>query len=126
MTDELEKLTPSQELINQSLTLHPAIVEACTDDPDALVELTRAQLAVVQDRMVKRALQNVDTSIAQLATVHERLSKNAQIEKHPTGPAGAMGAQVIINFIRSPGRESVTIEGTAAKVPDANGPGLPA
>ena len=83
----------------KSLALAPALVEACQEDPEVLVALTRAQLAVVQDRMVKGLLSDPNASIAQYSTVHERLSKNARLEsKEAQGGAAGGGFSVVINL----------------------------
>lgn len=109
MSEELEEqLNPNTE---QAISLPPALVEAVQENPELLTELTRGQLAVVQDRMVQRVLKDPQASIAQLATVHKALSDNAHLKKAETvGPTG--GTQVVINFIREArSNEKVVIQG---------------
>lgn len=86
----------------------PALIEEVQQNPDALVEITRGQLALVQDRMVRKVLADGSASIAQLAVVHERLSKNAGFESKERG-GGGKPPQVVINFIRDGERAPVTI-----------------
>ena len=91
---EHKPLTPAEAAHTE---LHPALVEAARDDPELLVKISRAQLAVVQDRMVNKLLDNPEASAAQYALVHERLSKNAQLEpKNGSAQQGA-GFSIIIN-----------------------------
>jgi uncharacterized protein YlzI (FlbEa/FlbD family) len=107
VSDEIAPLTPAEE---HNLTLHPAAIEQATENPEVLIQMTRAQLAIVQDRMVRKVLGDASSSVTQLAVVHERLSKNAELApKGPTGGPGA-GAQVVINFVRGAGKEKVVIE----------------
>jgi hypothetical protein len=94
MPNDHKPLTPAEA---QHTALHPALVEAARDDPDLLVKISRAQLAVVQDRMVNKLLDNPEASAAQYALVHERLSKNAQLEpKNGAGQQGT-GFSIVIN-----------------------------
>ena len=120
MSGELDDVVipPLDPANAKTLTLHPAIVEGVQEDPELLVQMSRAQLAVVQDRMVKRALESNDTTIGQLAVVHERLSKNAKLEPQQGAAAGHPGTQVVINFIRAPGKEKVVIDSTPQQVID--------
>lgn len=112
---EATQLNPAVE---QQLQIAPALVEAVREDPELLTQVTRAQLAVVQDRLVKKVLSDPDASVAQLAAVHERLAKGAKTETKEQG--GPKTASVVINFIRGGGREGVTIEGTATAVSDGS------
>lgn len=113
-----EKTTGLNPAEAKPLELAPALIEAVQEDPELLVHITRSQLAVVQDRMVKKLLENKDASMAQYAAVHEQLSKNARIKEAPAGAGGQSGGtQVVINFIRAPGHEKVVIEGQSTVVP---------
>lgn len=106
------EINPAHE---KAIDLPPQLVELCQNDPEILVALARGQLAVVQHLLVRKALA-ADVSVAQLAAVHERLTKVARIEgDKQAGPAGG-GQQVVINIIRAPGKEQVTIEGQAQRV----------
>lgn len=111
--DVTEDRSPLEnKAVAKPLQLPPAAIEAIATEPERLVELTRSQLAIVQDRMVRKILMDPSASIGQFAAVHERLSKNANLT-----PQHAIGgsAQVTINFIRA-GKESVTIEAAAQRV----------
>ena len=99
-----------------ALALAPALVEACQDDPELLTALTRGQLAVVQDKMVQRALTDPEVSLSQLAAVHDALSKNAQLKK--TESAGPSGQSITINFVREARNEKVVVEGQALQLPE--------
>jgi len=105
----------------QHVSLPPALVQQCQDDPEALVKLSRGQLAIVQDRMVRMVLGNPEATVGQYAAVHERLSKNSRIET--VQPAAGGGQQVVINIIRGEGRPAVTIEGQSTKVADDSASG---
>lgn len=114
MSEQEQPLTPAMA---EAIKMPPALVQAIQEDPELLVELTRGQLALVQDRMIRKALADPEISLAQLAVVHERLSKNARLEPKEGAPgAGAGAPKVVINIIRGSGRPGVTIEGTAAVV----------
>lgn len=104
--------------VDKHVSVPPQLVEAVQEDPELLVKLTRSQMAVVQDRMVRRVLEDADVSLSALAAVHERLSKGARIEAKEQAQ-GAGGAQVVINFHRHSGRDTVTIEGSSTEVKDA-------
>jgi hypothetical protein len=116
MPNDHKPLTPAEA---QHTTLHPAIVEAARDDPDVLVQLSRAQLAVVQDRMVNKLLDNPEASASQYALVHERLSKNAQLEpKNGQAQQGA-GFSIVINVqppAAAPAPTTKTIDVTPTQV----------
>lgn len=108
---ELEELPPATQ---HHIALSPALVEAAQEDPDLLVQLTRGQLAVVQDRMVRRVLGDPDVSVGALATVHKALSENAQLKNQAAVAANA-GAGVTINFIVG-GKKDKPIEGQVIDV----------
>ena len=113
MSEELdESLNPNTQ---QAISLPPALVEAVQENPELLTQLTRGQLAVVQDRMVQKVLGDPQASVGALATVHKALSDNAQLKKNDAA-ATAAGTQVVINFIRAPGKETVTIDNATGKV----------
>jgi hypothetical protein len=107
----LETLNPNTQ---QAINLPPALVEAVQENPELLTQLTRGQLAVVQDRMVQRVLGDPAASVSALATVHKALSDNAQLKKNDATAAGG-GTQVVINFIRSAGKETLTIDNATGK-----------
>lgn len=121
MNDDLTSNLPAEEdfklpvAVEHAIAMAPALVEAVQEDPELLAKLSRGQLAVVQDRMVRRVLGNPDSTIAQLAQVHSALSTNAQL-KPAAGTMVGGGNQVIINFIRAPGKETVVVEGQATHV----------
>ncbi len=94
MTD---KTTTPEDAENTAVALSPAFVTEVQDDPELLVRLTRGQLAIVQDRMVRKLLGNPDASSAQFAVVHEALSKNAKITKSE-GATSGQGFSVVINL----------------------------
>lgn len=98
-----------------AVALSPKLVELCQDDPELLQRLARGQLAIVQDRLVRKVLNNPDVTPAQLAIVHERLSKISRVEGTPPAAGGA-GQQVTINIIRAPGKDQVVIEGEAKRL----------
>lgn len=107
-----DELNPNTK---RAIALPPALVEACQDDPELLVQLTRGQLAVVQDRMVGKVLGDAEATVTQLVTVHEALSRNANIKPAANQGLGS-GTQITINFIRESRNEKVVIEGAAAPV----------
>lgn len=106
--------------VEAHIAMPPALVEAVQEDPELLVQLTRGQLAVVQDRMVSRVMKDPDATIGQLASVHEQLSKNARL-KPEAGASSNSAAQVVINFIRAPGKDTLTIDNATGKPVDAPG-----
>lgn len=108
---ELEELPPATK---DHITLEPALVEAAQEDPEVLVGLTRGQLAVVQDRMVRKVLGDRDATVTALATVHRALSENAQLKPQPGVHAGS-GGQVVINFIVGGKKEPLVIDGATGK-----------
>ncbi len=111
-----EKVLPAA--IAKALDMPPALVQAIQKEPELLVALTRGQLAIVQDRMIRMALADPTITLGQLAVVHERLSKNAKLEQTAAPAQGAGAPQVVINIIRGGGRPGVVIEGTATPVPE--------
>jgi hypothetical protein len=113
-------LAPPAPAALDHIKVPPQLVEACQGDPELLVALARGQLALVQDRLVRKVLNDPEASVGQMAAVHERLSKIARVEN--AGQQSNAGQQVTINIIRGEGRPAVTIEGTAQKVvtPDAD------
>lgn len=113
MSEELE-LEPLNPNTQQAIHMPPALVEAVQESPELLTQLTRGQLAVVQDRMVQKVLGDPTASVSALVTVHKALSDNAQLKKTEAG-TGAAGAQVVINFIRSAGKETLTIDNETGK-----------
>lgn len=121
MSEELTELPPEQldPATEAHIHMPPALVQAAQDDPEVLVKLTRGQLAVVQDRMVQKVLTEADTSLSALATVHERLSRNAKIEKADV--VGGAGAAVVVNFIVGGKKEVLTIDNETGKPLDAPG-----
>lgn len=112
--------TETLDLATEShIHMPPALVQAAQEDPEVLVKLTRGQLAVVQDRMVQKVLTEADTSLSALATVHERLSRNAKIDKADAIVGG--GAAVVVNFIVGGKKEVLTIDNETGKPLDAPG-----
>lgn len=107
--------TPQHAIDQLTLKLAPADIEALQDDPDALAQLSRAQLALVQTTMVHKLLVNPDSTPSQFAQVHERLTKTAKLEGKEGANTG--GTKLVINFIRAGDKESITIDGSAAEVP---------
>ena len=99
------------------INMPPALVEACQKDPELLTELTRGQLAVVQDRMVQMALSNPEVTLSQLAAVHDALTKNAQLKKAEAGAGVMAGQKVVVNFIFDRNNEKVVVEGEAKELP---------
>ena len=115
MADDL--ITTPQHAIDQlTVKLAPADIEVLQDDPEALAQLSRAQLAVVQTTMVHKLLTNPDATPSQFSQVHERLTKTAKLEGKESGAGN--GTKLIINFIRAGDKESITIEGSAREIPD--------
>lgn len=108
---ELEELPPATQ---HHIAMAPALVEAAQEDPEVLTKLTRGQLAVVQDRMVRKVLGDSEATIGQLATVHKALSDNAQLKQAAAAVGGAGG--VTINFVFGKKKESLVIEGEAMDV----------
>lgn len=104
--------------VDAHISMPPALVEAVQEDPELLAKLTRGQLAVVQDRMVRNVLGNPDTTIGQLATVHKALSDNAQLKPAPGQGGAAAGTQLVINFIVGGKKEQLTIDNDTGQ-PDA-------
>ena len=114
---ELEAVDPTAL---SKVAMPPALVEAIQNDPELLVALARGQLSLVQDRMVRKVLNDPHATAAAMAVVHERLSKIARVDGG-AAPAGHGGsAQVVINIIRRSGSKGLTIEGQATKVTDGS------
>lgn len=114
MSDEVH--TPPTVAELAPIEVPPALIEACQDEPELLTMLARGQLALVQQRMVQKILNHPDASIGQFVAVHERLAKIAKIEGNQAQGPGSGAQQVVINIIRAPGKEQVTIEGEAKRV----------
>jgi len=101
------------------INMHPALVEACQKDPELLTELTRGQLAVVQDKMVQMALSNSEITLSQLAAVHDALTKNANLKKGDAAGVGiGAGQPLVVNFIFDRNNEKVVVEGEAKQLPE--------
>lgn len=120
MNDELSANLPAEleqlpEATRHHIAMEPALVEAVQENPELLAQLTRGQLAVVQDRLVTRVLNNPDSSIAQLAQVHAALSSNAQL-KPAAGASAGGSAQVVINFMIGGKKEPLVIDGQTGNV----------
>lgn len=110
---ELEELDPT---VDRYIALPPALVEGAQDDPELLTKLTRGQLAVVQDRMVRRVLGDPEATVGALAAVHKALSENAQLKPAQGARAPGDGAGVVINFIVGGEKKTLTIEGQAQAI----------
>lgn len=113
MSEEAVTLNPA---LSAAIAMPPALVEAIEDDPELLVKLTRGQLAIVQDRLVRRALSDPEITLGQLAVVHEALAKQANLKAAQQAGAGAGGPQIVINFVRAADKEKVVIEGSGTVI----------
>lgn len=102
---------PLNPALAQAISMPPALVEAIEDDPELLVKLTRGQLAIVQDRLVKRALTDSEITLSQLAIVHEALAKQANLKGTQAQVGAGPGGQVVINFFVGDKKEAFVIEG---------------
>lgn len=110
------KLTAAE---SKAISLPPALVEMVQGSPDLLVQLARGQLALVQDRMVRRVLQDPQATSQQFAQVHDALAKVA-FGKGGAGGGGegvSRGPQFQINILRAPKRgDGVTIDAQSVTV----------
>lgn len=108
-------MSPPEDIRSRAIALPPKLLEEIIESNEAYERFTRGQLALIQHEMVTKLRGNPDASVSQYAVVHERLSKNAKLEK---GAAqGSTGTQVVINFVRAKEERGVTIEGTATALP---------
>lgn len=82
----------------KALEVPPALVQAVQEDPSILVELSRSQLLVVQDLMVRRLIDTPDASISAHAAVHEAIRKNAQMDPKGGDAQKGTGFSVVINL----------------------------
>lgn len=108
MTTEAVEINPA---LAAAISMPPALVQALEKDPELLVELTRGQLAIVQQRLVQKALTDPEITLGQLATVHEALVKNAHLKGNQQGQGMPVGAQIIVNFIVGGENKPLVIEG---------------
>lgn len=112
---EVQQTTPDDARL-AAITLPPELVTQCKEDPQVLVEMTRGQLAIVQDRMVTKLLTSGEATLAQYAQVHERLSKNAGVEPKQFGGSGA-GFSIVLNVGPQPSKtEAATIDVTPTSI----------
>lgn len=97
--------TTTQDVIDRQLALPPAVLEAISDDPEILMQLSRVQLAVVNDRMVKKLLATPDPSHAQYTAVSEQLRKTATLQSNANGTAGTgFSVNIVINPESTPAK----------------------
>lgn len=93
--------------------LSPALVTEIQENPDLLKPLTIGHKVLIQDDMVRRAL-DPETPLSQKIAVYESLDKSQRGEKTITG--GGMGSGVVIQFIygtpNTPSEKTVTIDAT--------------
>ena len=114
MASEAVPLNPA---LAAAISMPPALVQAIQEDPELLVALTRGQLAIVQDRLIRKALGDPEITYSSLVAIHEILAKNANLKgAQPSGPGGAGAPQVLIQILRAPGKETVVIDGKAQPV----------
>jgi hypothetical protein len=109
MSDQVE-LEPVSPAASAAIRVAPALVTAVQEDPDALTKLTRGQLLLVQDRMVRKVLSDPDASATALAVVHERLSKNARLEPEKGAENRGTGFSVVINLGEVPQSKVIDIK----------------
>lgn len=107
MSDEtpLVSLPPAA---SHAIKIDPALVEAVQDEPEILTRLTRGQLMLVQDRMVRKVMGDPDASATALAVVHERLSKNAKLDPENAAVGKGTGFTVVIN-LGEPARPAINV-----------------
>lgn len=108
--------TTPDDAKRHAIIIPPELVTICQNDPEEFVRLTRGQLVIVQDRMVQKLLDNQSATVAQYATVHERLSKNAQVEPKDIHAQGG-GFHIVLNLGPAPApptRAVTTIDVTPA------------
>jgi hypothetical protein len=82
----------------KSLAIPPALVEAVQEDPSLIAQISRSQLLVVQDMMVRKLMSNPDVTPAQLAAAHERLTKTAQLDPKDAENGRGTGFSIVINL----------------------------
>lgn len=99
--------------VDRHVTLPPKALDDVAESADALAKISRVQALLVQDRMVRLALES--ESIPQLATTHEQLRKAASLAENASlGPSS--GFTININVPAVNGRAPVTIEAKAPAV----------
>lgn len=109
---ELKPMNPAEAA---AIAMPPALIQAIEEDPELLVRLTRGQLAIVQDRLVRRALTDPEITLSQLAVVHEALAKQANLKAAQAQIGNGQG-QLVVNFYVGGKKEPLVIEGQAADV----------
>jgi hypothetical protein len=97
--------TTPQDAISRHLSLPPAMLEAIGEDPEVLVNLSRVQLALVNDRMVKKLMATPDPSPNQFTAVSEQLRKTATMTGASVDTKGTgFSVNIVINQSPSPAR----------------------
>jgi hypothetical protein len=95
--------TTPQDAVNRQLSLPPAMLEAIGEDPEVLVSLSRVQLAMVNDRMVKKLMANPDPSPNQFTAVSEQLRKTATLTGANAEVKGTgFSVNIVINQASTP------------------------
>lgn len=105
----------------KAISMPPALVEEIQGTPELLQALARGQLALIQDRMVRKVLSDPNATVGAYAQVHDALAKIAFGRGGGAASGAGEGAGkpgVQINIIRAARRgDAITIEGE--KVVDA-------
>jgi hypothetical protein len=97
--------TTSEDAKNRQLMLPPAMLEAIREDPEVLVGLSRVQLAMVNDRMVKKLMSTPDPSHSQFTAVSEQLRKTATMTGASVDAKGTgFSVNIVINQTPTPAR----------------------
>lgn len=112
----MSDITTPDDAKNSFIELHAKLVDAVREDPEVLVQLSRAQLTLVQDKLTRQYLNASDPTIAQGTAVAEALRKTANLD--PKQAAGGSGGGFSINIVIPGSDKSVTVEGTAEKIVD--------
>lgn len=115
--DDLTSNLPEEPTLDaaeaKTISLPPALVEQIQSAPELLVQLARGQLALVQDRMVRRVLTDPNTTVGAYAQVHDALAKVAFGKGGGAGgeSLGGRGPSFQINILRASKKgQGVTIE----------------
>ncbi len=109
MSDDI----PENPALARLLNLPPAALEEISENPDALSQLSRVQLALVQEKLTRQYLDNPEASVAQGTAVHEALRKVSNLEGANAKPTGGAGPSVVFNFnVAKPPAVTVTDDNT--------------
>lgn len=106
-----DTITTPDDAKKAIVAVPPQLVDAVRTDPELLAQLSRAQLMLVQDKLTRDYLKNVEAPVSQGVAVADVIRKTANLEpKQGTGPGAGNGFSITINLPAVGQAQATTIE----------------